>query len=91
MTAGRLGGVLDAKLFVHELSLLGADPPVDLCPSTTSLEVAGSAIYPAADILSNGSQDPALPCEGLSLGLGFEADAAGIAGVVEIPAPPCPP
>lgn len=90
MTEGRLGGVIDLELFVHELSMLGADVLENGCPSPTSFLPLATPIYQAADILANGSQDPALPCDGISIGLGFEAEAAGIEGTVEIPPDPCP-
>ncbi len=90
LTEGRLGGVVDLKLFVHELSMLGADVLENGCPSPTSFEPLATSIYQAADILADGAQDPALPCDGISIGLGFEADAAGIEGTVEIAPDPCP-
>lgn len=89
-TLGRIGGVLDAEELVAELAkLVGAFDP-SLCPPSATFESIAQQIRQASDILKDGSQDPAMTCNGISIGLGFDADAAGLGPVFDAPAAPDP-
>jgi hypothetical protein len=46
----------------------------------------------ASDILQDGTQDPTKTCDGITIGLGFEADAVLLGPAVPPPPPPivCP-
>jgi hypothetical protein len=91
MTEGRLGGVVDTQLFAYELSKICADCWEDTCPPAPSQNPAKPPISLAPDILLDGTQDPLSPCEGISIGLGFEAEVVRLGDVVEIMPDPCAP
>lgn len=86
---GRIGGVLHTEELVAEVEEVGA--LIGAC-STPGFDALLQQIRQASDILSDGSQDPLKTCDGISIGLGFEAVAAGL-GAVGPASPPdvsCP-
>jgi len=85
-TNGIIAGVLNTEDFITQLkSVIGAFQS-SLCGSTT-LEGILNQIRQASDIMHDGSQDPTKTCDGISIGLGFEAQNTMIGTV----APPTPP
>lgn len=90
-TSGRIGGILDSEQLISELAKwVGAFDPT-LCPPSTTFESIAQQIRQGSDILVNGTQDPARTCNAISIGLGFEADAALLGAVFTPPIPmdPC--
>ena len=77
-TGGMIGGVLNTEEFVAEVKKVGAlfmfcgQPLFDNLVTQTRQ---------ASDIMSDGSQDPTMPCDGISMGLGFEMQEAQLGGV----------
>ncbi len=63
--------------------------PVDLAvgrgytaaPATCTARVTADTLRQASDIMVDGSQEPNKICNGISIGIGFEAKRAGIGGV----------
>jgi hypothetical protein len=59
------------------------------CPPRAQVGVCGppvldnliTSIRQASDILVDGTQDPTKPCDGISIGLGFDAVAANLGSV----------
>ena len=76
LTRGTLSGVVETKALVDSMDALAARFTPPICPGTT-LEIIKTAIAQASDILQNGTQDPTKPCDGISIGLGFEAKRVG--------------
>lgn len=61
-----------------------------LCPPSATFESIAQQIRQASDILADGTQDPGVTCNGISIGLGFEAEAATLGVVFDAPVPPDP-
>ncbi len=59
-----------------------------LCSGTT-IDAVADQFRQASDIMKDGSQNPSMTCDGISIGLGFDASAVRI-GSVAAPAPPQP-
>jgi hypothetical protein len=70
-TNGTIAGVIDAAQFVAQFrSFAGTIDPA-LCSGPTIDSIA-SELGQAADILTDGMQDPSQTCSGISVGLGFD-------------------
>jgi hypothetical protein len=84
---GVLGGVLSVSDLVeaYQASLGGFDQ--GLCSGPT-LDAILEQVRRSADILADGSQDPAKTCDGISIGLGFTALPANLGPVGQPPPPP---
>ncbi len=89
------GGVLSGLVLVADMQgamrqLLGNVSP-QLCSGPTWDGIAAQ-IAQAADILSDGTQDPSKPCEAVSIGLGFEGTMVAIGQAQNDPPGPaaCP-
>ncbi len=90
---GILGGVLDTEEFVEEfLRLVVLFDPMSFCGLDPGLESVVQQLRQASDILVDGTQDPTKHCDGISIGLRFEAEAAALGPPVDLPPPPelCP-
>lgn len=90
-TKGVISGVLDTEALIDQLrSVLGAVDP-SFCEGT-AVEGILNQIRQASDIMKDGSQQTGVECNGISIGLGFDATAVTIDGVgtpaEEVP-PPC--
>jgi hypothetical protein len=73
---GTISGVVDTQALVDSMDALASRFTPPICPGPT-LELVKSAIAASSDILNDGTQDPAKPCNGISIGLGFEAKRVG--------------
>jgi hypothetical protein len=86
---GMLGGVLNTEEFVAEVNKVGY--LLGLC-GTSALTAILTQVRQSSDIMADGTQDPTMVCNGISVGLGFDMKSAQI-GVVGPAAPPvvtCP-
>ncbi len=91
--SGRLGGMIDTEAFVTELAKVAGSFDPTLCPPSSTFESIAQQVRQGQDILLDGTQDPSKTCNAISVGFGFEADAA-LLGAVFTPAPaldPCNP
>ncbi len=88
-THGTLAGILATADLLAEAEdqALRLDPT--LCAGTTTVDAILAQLGQASDILVDGTQDPALPCDGISIGLGFTAKRVTL-GPVAAPAAPLP-
>jgi hypothetical protein len=89
---GTIAGVLSTSEFV-EAFLDGVYIDHDVLCSTTNPGFAITVeLSQASDILHDGTNVPGVPCDDISIGLGFDADevAIPVAGDVAAP-PPVPP
>jgi hypothetical protein len=75
LTNGILAGVFPAESFVDDAKRI-------YCAEPDSRYVA-DMVGQSADILADGTQDPARDCNGISFGIGFEASLASTGDVVE--------
>ena len=77
---GVVGGVLDTKELSLAIKVLAGNFDPSLCAGPTIGSILAQ-IGQASDILVDGTQDPALPCNGISIGLGFEMKEVQLGGV----------
>lgn len=88
LTGGNLGGILDTNELVDSFKQY-AETSVCCGSLCDGLQGLLSQIRGASDILGDGSQDPAKPCDGVSIGLGFEATKSAIGEPVAPTAAAC--
>ena len=55
------------------------------------LEALLDQIRAASDIMKDGTQDPNMPCDGISIGVGFTAKRVQLGGEAPAPEPPADP
>jgi hypothetical protein len=79
-TKGIIAGVLSTDTLISELKkVAGAfDPTLCMGPTIDSIT---AQIAQASDIMHDGSQDPTKQCDGISIGLGFDAEVVQIGDV----------
>jgi hypothetical protein len=77
---GQISGVVNAAALVAELKKVAGAFDPSLCSGPTIDSIAQQFMQ-AADILADGTQDPAKTCDGISIGLGFKARTISIGGV----------
>jgi hypothetical protein len=90
-TKGIIAGVLNTKQLTDQLRQVAGSFDPALCSGLT-IDSVITQIVQASDILSDGSQDPTKTCDGISIGLGFNAELVQLGPVVPPPAPkanPC--
>jgi hypothetical protein len=90
-TNGTLSGVIPTDAFVEALteSARAIDP--SFCdPTNPTLQSIITQLEQASDILADGTQDPTKTCDGISIGLGFDAAVVGLGSIVEVTPPPDP-
>lgn len=76
LVKGTIAGVVDTQALVDSMDALASRFTPPICPGPT-LTLIKNAIAASSDIMSDGSQDPSKPCNGISIGLGFEAKRVG--------------
>jgi hypothetical protein len=91
-TEGVISGVLATKELEEAIAKMAQAMSPDLCEGST-IESIKQSIRQASDILKDGTQDPSKDCDGISIGIGFEAVRVTLAGVAPKGSPspdPCP-
>jgi hypothetical protein len=91
-TLGLLGGVIDTEQLVEVVRDVAGSFDSSLCSGATFDSIANQ-IRQSSDILKNGTQDPTMVCDGISIGLGFTMQAVelGVIAPPQVPpADPCP-
>ena len=90
-TNGVIAGVLDTEELIAQLRTVLGAVDTSFCEGA-AVEGILNQIRQASDIMKDGSQDPNATCDGISIGLGFDAGIVTISkvGDVAMPAPnPC--
>jgi hypothetical protein len=87
---GVIGCVISTQELVAQVERQARSSDASVCDDDETLASVEDAIRRASDVLADGSQDPAKTCDGISIGLGFDARLSGVGGVVTRPAPPMP-
>jgi hypothetical protein len=86
-TNGTLAGVLDTDALVAQFQeFAAAVGGPGLCSGPTVQSIL-DAIGQASDIMKDGTQDPTQVCDGISIGLGFDAKAVQLGGIAPAQAP----
>ncbi|MEO7591236.1 MAG: hypothetical protein ABI134_08495 [Byssovorax sp.] len=80
-TGGRIGGVLDTEEFIKEIKKAVFSLQGNAGCQLIKLVNAEKTIRQASDILSDGTQNTAMPCNGISIGFGFTMKAVQLGGV----------
>lgn len=79
-TKGIIAGVLNTATLLSEIKKVAGAIDPGLC-SGTVLDGITAQIAQASDIMSDGTQDPTKQCDGISIGLGFDAELVKISGI----------
>lgn len=85
---GTISGVIGTEEFIASLKEDGEAFDKGLCTPDDPANWA-EQIRQASDIMKDGTQDPTKTCDGISIGLGFDAKLIQLGGVA--PAQPQPP
>jgi hypothetical protein len=91
-TEGMLSGVLATKELEEAVAKMAQALSSELCSGST-IDSIKQSIRQGSDIMKDGTQDPAKECDGISVGIGFEAVRVTLAGVAPKASPspsPCP-
>ncbi|MFT3763924.1 MAG: hypothetical protein QM820_00115 [Minicystis sp.] len=90
-TKGVIAGILATDTLISELKKVAGAFDPSLCSGPT-IDSITSQIAQASDIMKDGTQDPTKQCDGISIGLGFDASIVklGAIGPAAQPKPnPC--
>ena len=85
-TGGIISGVLNTQQLVDTITGVVGKVEPSLCGSQTVTSILPTIIG-ASDIMQDGTQDPAQTCDGISVGLGFEAKEVQLGDVTDPAAP----
>jgi hypothetical protein len=88
-TNGTLAGVIQTQAFVAALQAVAGQISTSLC-SGAAFSAIATQIDQASDIRSDGSNEAGVPCDAISIGIGFDATAAKLGSVVTLAPPPNP-
>ncbi len=88
-TEGIISGVIAEKDLEEAIAKNAGAFNQDLCSGST-IEGFRSAIKQSADILMDGTQDPTKECDGITIGLGFEAVLVTVGDQITTPDPATP-
>ncbi|APR87666.1 hypothetical protein A7982_13015 [Minicystis rosea] len=88
-TSGTIAGVMPTDAFVTVMKQVAGSFDPTLCSGPT-IDSIVAQLEQASDILTDGSQDPSKVCDGISVGLGFDARRVNVGSVVTTPPPPNP-
>lgn len=85
---GIIAGVLDAQALIDEIAKVVGELDVGICPDDPTFEsVIVQNILGATDLLKDGSNKANVPCDGISIGLGFSMDTVVFEGIAPPPEP----
>lgn len=85
---GTIAGVLETEALIEELKKVAGGFQPSLCEGS-AIEGIITLIRQSSDILKDGSQNPSLPCDGVSVGIGFTAKQVQL-GAIAPPSEPQP-
>jgi hypothetical protein len=72
-TGGVISAVVATSDLVGAIQLAAAAVDASFCSPGSTFQSLAAQIQQASDIMQDGTQDPLAPCDGISIGLGFEA------------------
>jgi hypothetical protein len=81
-TNGTIAGVIETEALISEISKVAAAFDESFCdPNSPTLQSILNQLRQASDIMKDGTQDAAAECNGISIGLGFNAKAVQLGPV----------
>ncbi len=86
-TGGMISGVLPTSQLTQQIQEVAGSFDMALCSGATICSIL-SQIEQASDIMADGTQDPTKACDGISIGLGFDAALVANPDKVADPAMP---
>jgi len=86
---GILSGVIATDELILQMRNAAGRISTSLC-SASAFESIADQIRTAQDILVDGSIDPTRACDGISFGLGFDAQIVALGGISDVLPPPSP-
>jgi hypothetical protein len=89
ITGGQIAGVLTTEDLVTSLMSVAGSISTSLCAGTAFQSIA-TQLDQASDILHNGTNTAGTACDGISIGLGFEAKEIAVPVAADVVAPPAP-
>jgi hypothetical protein len=88
-TMGVIAGILDPpELLAAFVAAVGPATGGSICPRSGTFNSLTKLLMQAQDILLDGTNTPGVPCNAVSIGLGFTADEIGPPQSVGMPPPP---
>jgi hypothetical protein len=87
-TDGVIAGILDTEQFIEGIRKIAGNIDPYLCEGS-AFEGLAQQLRGASDIMKDGSQDPSKTCDGISIGLGFDASEVKL-GAIAPPVEPAP-
>jgi uncharacterized membrane protein YgcG len=87
-TGGVIAGILETEPLINELRKIAGSFDEGLCTGTTFDSLADQ-LRQASDMIAAGDQDPSKECDGISIGLGFDAKPVLLGDILDA-APPQP-
>ncbi|MRG90595.1 hypothetical protein [Polyangium spumosum] len=86
---GTIAGVIETEQLITEISKVASAFDESFCdPNSPTLQSILNLIRQASDIMKDGTQNPEAECDGISIGLGFNAKAVQLGPVAEPAMPP---
>ncbi|MCA9643092.1 MAG: hypothetical protein KC492_20480, partial [Myxococcales bacterium] len=82
VTGGIIAGVLDTDGLIDELRKVAGAVDPSLCSGSTFDSIA-TQIRAASDIMKDGTNGPGATCNGISIGLGFDAKPVQLGPVAD--------
>ena len=89
-TQGTIAGVISVSSLASVFQQAAGSFDPSLCTGPTIMSVLDQ-ISQAADILLDGTQDPTQICDGISIGLGFDASVVQLGPIAPATPPPVDP
>ncbi len=83
-TKGIIAGVLSTEALTTQLKAVAGSFDASLCSGPTVNSILAQ-ITEASDILQDGTQDPTKTCDGISIGLGFDAEVVQLGPIAPEP------
>ncbi len=91
-TNGTLSGVIPTEAFVQSFKRFVAEVEPTFCSSGAgaTFDSLWAQVASMSDILVDGTQDPTKTCDGISIGIGFDAQVVKLGPIVPLGPPPEP-
>jgi hypothetical protein len=75
---GTIAGIINTTELITALQSVAGRISTSLCPPGQAFDSIAKQIQQASDIMADGTNGPGQACNGISIGIGFEADEIGI-------------
>jgi hypothetical protein len=79
---GTIAGIIETEVLITEIKKVAGAFDKTLCSGST-IDGIANQLRQASDIMKDGSQDPSKTCDGISIGLGFDAKVVKLGKVAD--------